>query len=390
MNDFVDSMMAAREKGQMTDEDILHNTQNLVLGGFETTATSLSTITYLLATHKDVLTKLENEVRTGFNSEEEITRLSVHKSDYMFAIIEEFLRVSPAVPPAIPRITPAEGATIRGEYIPPKTMLSIWQWSMGHSPEHFKDPESFIPERWLGDPRFASDRKQAMQAFSWGPRNCIGRTKVDVLIDKFRPGVLEKLDLCPEGLLKQNPRLIVVRLTGFRCDGKYKNLAGHDINYLAVSGLLSMLGARGAPPAPPANILGDYAGGGLVAFAGVLLAILHRGVSGYGQVVEASMIDGAGYLGMIPRLRTKESIWNGEKGSNLLDGGYPYYRCYECKDAGKYMSVGALEPRFFANLLRGLELNPMDFGPGKQGREDSNACVAPVLESRELEEGGDE
>ncbi|KAK6066567.1 cytochrome P450 [Seiridium cupressi] len=140
MNDFVDSMMAAREKGQMTDEDILHNTRNLVL-----------------ATHKDVLTKLENEVRTGFNSEEEITLSSVHKSDYMFAITEESLRVFPAAPPAIPRITPAEGATIRG------------------GPEHFKDPESFIPERWLGDPRFASDRRQAIQAFSWGPRNCIGK-----------------------------------------------------------------------------------------------------------------------------------------------------------------------------------------------------------------------
>ncbi|KAK6067718.1 cytochrome P450 [Seiridium cupressi] len=143
---------------QMTDEDILHNTRNLVL-----------------ATHKDVLTKLENEVKTGFNSEEEITLSSVHKSDYMFAITEESLRVFPAAPPAIPRITPAEGATIRGGYIPPKAMVSIWQWSMGHSPEHFKDPESFIPERWLGDPRFASDRRQAIQAFSWGPRNCIGK-----------------------------------------------------------------------------------------------------------------------------------------------------------------------------------------------------------------------
>ncbi|KAK6067719.1 CoA-transferase family III [Seiridium cupressi] len=122
--------------------------------------------------------------------------------------------------------------------------------------------------------------------------------KVDVLIDTFRPGVLEKLGLCPEGLSKQNPRLIV-RLAGFRRDGKYKNLAGRDINYLAVSSLLSMLGARGAPAAPPGNILGDYAGGGLVAFAGVLLAIIHRGVSGHGQVVEASMVDGAGYLGMI-------------------------------------------------------------------------------------------
>lgn len=109
----------------MTDKEILHNTQNLVLGGSETTATSLSTVTYLLATHKDVLRQLEDEVRNSFNSEDEITLLSVQKLDYLFAVIEESLRIFPAVPPAIPRITPAEGATIRGEYVPPKVSLSL-------------------------------------------------------------------------------------------------------------------------------------------------------------------------------------------------------------------------------------------------------------------------
>ena len=164
-------------------------------------------------------------------------------------------------------------------------------------------------------------------------------------------------------------------------------------------------------------MLGDYAGGGLVGFAGVLLAIIHRAVSGNGQVVEANMVDGVGYLGTIPRLRSKEPVWNGERGTNLLDGGCPYYRCYECKDAGKYISVGALEPQFFAHLLRGLDLSIEDVTSDKRRREDKagwpamhrlfekrfrkktrkeweavfvglDACVTPVLDHAELEKAG--
>ncbi|CVL07979.1 related to isopenicillin N-CoA epimerase [Fusarium mangiferae] len=226
--------------------------------------------------------------------------------------------------------------------------------------------------------------------------------KADILIDPFRPGVLERLGLCPSSvLLVSNPRLIVVRITGFRRDGPYKDMAGHDINYLAVAGLLSMLGS----------------GGGLVAFAGVLMALYHRVFTGKGQVVEASMVDGASYIGTIPRLRSKEPAWSGERGTNLLDGGCPYYQCYECKDRAKYMSVGALEPQFFSNLLQGLGLTNDDIlGPG-QRREDKrswprmresfasrfrektrkeweqtfaslDACVAPVLEHKEMEQAG--
>lgn len=153
----------------------------------------------------------------------------------------------------------------------------------------------------------------------------------DLFIDPFRPGVLESLNLDPKDLLKENPRLIVLRLTGFRRDGKYKTMAGHDLNYLAVSGVLSMLGSSGQPPSPPGNILADYAGGGLTAFAGVLLAIIHRGISGKGQVVEANMVDGASYLGTIPRLRSKEPVWNGKRGTNLLDGGCPFFRVTSVK-----------------------------------------------------------
>ncbi|KAF5023788.1 hypothetical protein F66182_4144 [Fusarium sp. NRRL 66182] len=239
---------------------------------------------------------------------------------------------------------------------------------------------------------------------------------VDVLIDPFRPGVLERLGLCPKSvLLVSNPRLIVVRITGFRRDGPYKDMAGHDINYLAVSGVLGMLGNRGLPPLPPGNLLADYAGGGLVAFAGLLMAIIHRSRTGKGQEVEANMVDGASYIGTIPRLKTKDPIWNDVRGSNLLDGGCPYYQCYECKDEGKYVCVGALEPQFFAQLLRGLGLtNEEVILPGLQRQDKrawphmrdmfgkkfkektrrdwervfngSDACVTPVLEHNELEQ----
>lgn len=238
--------------------------------------------------------------------------------------------------------------------------------------------------------------------------------KADVLIDPFRPGVLERMNLDPQCLVTKNKRLIVLRLTGFRRDGQYKDRAGHDINYLAVSGLLSMLGSKGAPPTPPMNILGDYAGGGLVAFAGVLLGIIHRGATGQGQVVETNMVDGASYLGTVPRLKATDPSWNSDRGTNLLDGGCPYYRCYECRDSGKYISVGALEPAFFKNLLRGLEMKLEDIIPGTLRREDRaawpamhrsfeerfkqktrhqweeifnrlDACVAPVLEFGELQ-----
>jgi alpha-methylacyl-CoA racemase len=230
--------------------------------------------------------------------------------------------------------------------------------------------------------------------------------------------VLEKLGLDPSELLKRNPRLIFVRLTGFRRDGKYKSMAGHDINYLAVSGVLSMLGECGQPPSPPINILGDFAGGGMVAFQGALLALLHRSTSGRGQIVEANMVDGVNFLGTYPRLASKAPlILSGERGKNALDGGAPYYRCYECKDAGRYMSVGALEPQFFAELLKGLGLSIDEIVPGKISREDeaawpymrevftrrfktktrkewedifdgTDACCAPVLEMKEMEAAG--
>ncbi|KAI1152279.1 CoA-transferase family III domain-containing protein [Nemania diffusa] len=175
----------------------------------------------------------------------------------------------------------------------------------------------------------------------------------DVVIDPFRPGVLEKLGFGPDVLLQINPRLIYGRMTGFRRDGRYAAMAGHDINYLAVSGVLSMLGRRGDKPHPPINILGDFAGGGAVLFQGILLAVIARERTGRGQVVEANMVDGANYLATFPRLARKTPMGNHPRGENHLDGGCPFYDTYETRD-GKYMSVGALEPQFYATLVKGL------------------------------------
>jgi alpha-methylacyl-CoA racemase len=151
--------------------------------------------------------------------------------------------------------------------------------------------------------------------------------------------VLEKAGLSPQDvMLKINPRLVVARMTGFRRDGKYKDMAGHDINYIAVSGVLSMLGRQHEKPYPPGNIVGDFGGGGAVCFMGILMALLGRERTGRGQVVEANMVDGSAYLASMPRLCMKTPMWNGPRGTNTLDGGCPYYDTYETKD-GKYMAT---------------------------------------------------
>ncbi|KAI8933331.1 hypothetical protein NX059_009955 [Plenodomus lindquistii] len=238
--------------------------------------------------------------------------------------------------------------------------------------------------------------------------------EADILIDPFRPGVLEKAGLGPEDvLLKINPRLIVARMTGFRRDGKYKDMAGHDINYIAVSGVLSMLGRQGEKPYPPGNLMGDFAGGGVMCFLGILLALLAREKSGKGQVVEANMVDGSAILATMPRLGMKTQLWSAERGTNLLDGGAPFYDTYETKDGG-FMAVGAIEPQFFAALLRGLQLQPTDLPGDRDNKADwpvlktffakvflsktrnewetifdgTDACCTPVLTQRDLEGRG--
>jgi alpha-methylacyl-CoA racemase len=236
---------------------------------------------------------------------------------------------------------------------------------------------------------------------------------VDVIIDPFRPGVLEKAGLCPSTvMLAINPRLIIARMTGFRRDGKYSQMAGHDINYIAVSGVLNMLGRKGEKPYAPGNIVGDFAGGGAVCFMGILLALLARDRTGRGQVVEANMVDGSSAMATMPRLATKGLVWGGERGTNMLDGGAPFYDTYETKD-GKYMAVGAIEPQFYAVLIKGLGLEKNEIAKNRNPAEWSelktlftqafkskvrkeweaifdgtDACCTPVLELGELEAEG--
>ncbi|KAL9041101.1 MAG: hypothetical protein Q9180_001501 [Flavoplaca navasiana] len=235
--------------------------------------------------------------------------------------------------------------------------------------------------------------------------------EADILLDPFRPGVLESLSLSPHQLLAKNPRLIIARLTGFRREGPYAAIAGHDINYLAVSGILSQLGRADGPPYPPANILADFAGGGLMCALGILLALRERTTSGKGQVVENNMVDGVGYLGSMMRFARKNDLWNRPRGQNLLDGGCPWYDVYPCKDGG-HMAVGALEPHFFHGLVQGLELPELDNPALREDRTSwpamrdqfrrrflektrrdwenifngADACCTPVLDQRELED----
>lgn len=186
-------------------------------------------------------------------------------------------------------------------------------------------------------------------------------TKVDVLIEPFRPGVLERLGLGPDELLKLNPKLIVARMTGFGQGGvpAVENAAGHDINYIAQSGVLSALRREGEPPLPPANLLGDFGGGGLICAFGILLALIERQKSGKGQVIDAAMVDGASYLASTIITTVQLGAWGNDldtAGTNLLDGGAHFYGTYTCKD-GKFFSVGAIEPQFYAELLKGLGLD---------------------------------
>ncbi|CAG4998253.1 unnamed protein product [Parnassius apollo] len=185
----------------------------------------------------------------------------------------------------------------------------------------------------------------------------------DILLDTYRPGVMEKLGLSPDVLLKDNPRLIYARLSGFGQKGYFKNKAGHDINYVAMSGILSLFSKNKQPPLVPVNIVADFAGGSLLCVVGILLALLERSESGKGQVIDCSMTEGAAYVGTWLFKSRKLPIWLGEPGTNMLDGGVPFYSTYETKD-GKFMAVGALEPKFYKNLLKGLQLSEIEYKQG--------------------------
>jgi alpha-methylacyl-CoA racemase len=180
--------------------------------------------------------------------------------------------------------------------------------------------------------------------------------RADALIEGFRPGVAERLGIGPDECLVRNSRLVYGRMTGWGQDGPLAPAAGHDINYIALAGALEPIGRRGQAPVPPLNLLGDYGGGGMLLAFGIVCGVLEAQRSGHGQVVDAAMVDGAAVLMTMTHALRAMGIWDDERGTNMLDTGAHFYDVYETAD-GKYVSIGSIEPQFYAELLRltGLE-----------------------------------
>jgi alpha-methylacyl-CoA racemase len=177
--------------------------------------------------------------------------------------------------------------------------------------------------------------------------------RADGLIEGFRPGVMERLGLGPDVCLERNPRLVYGRMTGWGQEGPLAQAAGHDINYIALAGVLDHLGRAGEAPIPPLNLVGDFGGGGMLLAFGMVCALVERSVSGRGQVVDAAMVDGAAVLMTMIHGMRQAGLWRDERGTNLIDTGAHFYDVFETRD-GKYVSIGAIEPQFYAELLEKL------------------------------------
>lgn len=209
----------------------------------------------------------------------------------------------------------------------------------------------------------------------------------DVLVEGYRPGVTERLGLGPDDCLARNPRLVYGRITGWGQDGPLAQSAGHDINYIGLSGALEPIGREGQRPVPPLNLLGDFGGGGMLLAMGVLAALVERSVSGRGQVVDASMVEGSALLTAGMHGLRNGGLWQRGRGRNMLDGGAPFYDTYETSD-GKYVAVGAIEERFWTALLKVLEIDPVDVA-GRLDPErwpEVRAVLAEVIRSRTRDE----
>ena len=186
--------------------------------------------------------------------------------------------------------------------------------------------------------------------------------RADALIEGFRPGVMERLGLGPDVLLAKNPKLVFGRMTGWGQDGPLAGRAGHDINYIALVGALHSIGRRGEKPVPPLNLIGDMGGGGMLLAFGIVCGLYEAQRSGSGQVVDAAMVDGAAALMAFFYGFRACGLWNDERGVNLLDGGAHFYDTYETAD-GKWVSVGSIEPKFYALLVELAGLDKKDFEP---------------------------
>jgi len=231
--------------------------------------------------------------------------------------------------------------------------------------------------------------------------------QADVLIEGFRPGVTERLGLGPEDVWRRNRRLVYGRMTGYGQDGPLASRAGHDINYIGVSGALWPVGRAGERPVPPLNFVGDFGGGALFLVFGVMSALFAAQRSGEGQVVDAAMVDGSASMMAMTHSLMNNGYWLEERGVNILDTGAHFYDVYETKDQ-RYVAVGAIEAKFYAELLSGLGLNPIDLAPQMDRTQwpamkekfaaiflektrdewteifhDVDACVTPVLSPSE-------
>jgi alpha-methylacyl-CoA racemase len=201
--------------------------------------------------------------------------------------------------------------------------------------------------------------------------------RADVLFEGWRPGVAERLGVGPEACLTRNPRLVYGRMTGFGQTGELAARAGHDINYIALSGALHAMGPRAGDPVPPLNVVGDFGGGALYLAFGLVCAVLEATRSGQGQVVDAAIVDGASHMMAMFHALRAQGMWSPQRGTNLLDGGAHFYGVYACAD-GRHVSVGAIEPQFYLQLLDRLGL--ADDEQLLHGRNDPAAW--PVLRAR--------
>ncbi len=221
--------------------------------------------------------------------------------------------------------------------------------------------------------------------------------RADALIEGFRPGVMERLGLGPEVCLERNPKLVFGRMTGWGQEGPLAGAAGHDINYISLSGVLHAIGNRDGRPVPPLNLVGDFGGGGMLLAYGVVCALLEAQKSGRGQVVDAAMTDGSALLMAAIFGMKAAGMWTSERGTNLLDSGAHFYDTYQCSD-GKWISIGSIEPQFYALLLEKTELGGEQFDSHLTARErwpELKETLSEVFQTRtrdewcELMEGSD-